>query len=282
MNPNSAGPAPHPPASHPSASHPPASHPSAPRGDPQLPAAADTADFGYRRVPRDAKKPMVRAVFDSVAARYDVMNDLMSLGVHRAWKSVFATALHPSPTRTLLDLAGGTGDISFAWRARGGGPAILSDINAAMLAVGRERAARRGIAGLRFLVADAESLPLASCSVDMVSIAFGLRNCTDKDAVLREARRVLRPGGRFLCLEFSRVQVAVLAPLYDAWSFAVLPRLGAAVAGDRDSYRYLAESIRTFPDQEALAEMMRAAGLARVEVRNLSGGIAAIHSGWRL
>ncbi len=278
MNPLAGGPAPHDPAPLPLASTP-IPPPGAPPG---ADSAREVADFGYRSVPRDAKKPMVRAVFDSVASRYDVMNDLMSLGVHRVWKSAFATALRPTPRHTLLDLAGGTGDISFGWRARGGGPAILSDINAAMLLVGRDRAAARGVGGLRFLVADAEMLPLASCSVDVVSIAFGLRNCTDKDAVLREARRVLRPGGRFLCLEFSRVQVAVLAPAYDAWSFGVLPRLGRMVAGDADSYRYLAESIRTFPDQETLAGMMRAAGLARVEVRNLSGGIAAIHSGWRL
>jgi demethylmenaquinone methyltransferase/2-methoxy-6-polyprenyl-1,4-benzoquinol methylase len=242
---------------------------------------ADT-DFGFTRVERDAKKPMVRAVFDSVAPRYDLMNDLMSLGVHRAWKRVFATALDPRPNRALLDLAGGTGDVSFAWLSRGGGPAILSDINAAMLGVGRDRALSRGFADLSFLVADAEALPLPARSVDVVSMAFGLRNCTDKDAVLREARRVLRPGGRFLCLEFSKLQVAALAPAYDAWSFQVMPKLGRMVAGDADSYRYLAESIRVFPDQETLAGMMRDAGFARVQARNLSGGIAAIHSGWRL
>ena len=240
-------------------------------------------DFGFRRVPRAAKKPLVRAVFDSVAPRYDLMNDLMSLGIHRVWKRVFATALAPHPRHVLLDLAGGTGDISFAWRRLGGGPVILSDINLAMLAVGRDRAAARGLAAdLHVLAADAESLPIADRAVDRVSMAFGLRNCTDKPAVLREARRVLRPGGRFLCLEFSRVQVAALAPLYDAWSFQVLPRLGRRVAGDAESYRYLAESIRTFPDQESLAGMMREAGFARVSVRNLSGGIAAIHAGWRL
>lgn len=244
---------------------------------------ADRADFGYRRVPIASKKPMVRAVFDSVAPKYDLMNDLMSLGVHRVWKRIFVTMLGPRPGLSLLDLAGGTGDISFGWVRAGGGPALLSDINASMLSVGRDRALSNGLVSkLGFLVADAERLPLPDCSVERVSIAFGLRNCTDKDAVLREARRVLRPGGRFLCLEFSRVQVAVLAPVYDAWSFGVLPRLGAMVAGDADSYRYLAESIRTFPDQETLAGMMREAGLARVEVRNLSGGIAAIHSGWRL
>jgi len=239
-------------------------------------------DFGYRQVPAAAKKSMVRDVFQSVAPRYDLMNDLMSLGVHRGWKRDFITGLDPRPNRTLLDLAGGTGDISFGWRARGGGPAILSDINPAMLAVGQDRARQRRIDGLSVLVADAETLPLPDSCVDRVSIAFGLRNCTDKPAVLREARRVLRPGGQFHCLEFSRVRVAALEAPYDAWSFRVMPLLGRLVAGDSDSYQYLAESIRTFPDQETLAEMMRQAGLARVHYRNLTGGIAAIHMGWRL
>jgi demethylmenaquinone methyltransferase/2-methoxy-6-polyprenyl-1,4-benzoquinol methylase len=218
-----------------------------------------------------------------VAPRYDVMNDLMSLGIHRVWKQVFLTMLDPRPRKRLLDLAGGTGDISFGWLARGGGPAVLSDINASMLAVGRQRAVASGrVADLSVLVADAECLPLPDRSFDTVSIAFGLRNCTDKAAVIREARRVLRPGGRFLCLEFSRVTVAALAPIYDAWSFQVLPRLGRTVARDEESYRYLAESIRMFPDQETLAAMFSDAGLSRVTVRNLSGGIAAIHAGWRL
>jgi demethylmenaquinone methyltransferase/2-methoxy-6-polyprenyl-1,4-benzoquinol methylase len=243
----------------------------------------DTTDFGFRDVPRDAKKPMVRAVFDSVAPKYDLMNDLMSLGIHRAWKRVFIQALAPRPHLSLLDLAGGTGDIAFGWLRSGGGPAILSDINAAMLGIGHTRAVQNALVGdLRFLVADAERLPLPDRSVDRVSMAFGLRNCTDKAAVLAEARRVLRPGGRFLCLEFSRVQIAALAPLYQAWSFHVLPKLGQAIAGDSDSYRYLAESIAKFPDQETLAAMFRSAGLARVSVQNLSGGIAAIHAGWRL
>jgi demethylmenaquinone methyltransferase/2-methoxy-6-polyprenyl-1,4-benzoquinol methylase len=245
--------------------------------------ATKVTDFGFREVPKAAKKPLVRAVFDSVAPRYDLMNDLMSLGIHRAWKRFFSTALDPRPQQTLLDLAGGTGDVSFAWLAGGGGPVILSDINVSMLSVARDRAIARGFAaGLSLLAADAECLPLPDRAVDTVSIAFGLRNCTDKAAVLAEARRVLKPGGRFLCLEFSRLRVAALQPLYDAWSFRVLPRLGQAVAGDAESYRYLAESIRTFPDQETLAEMLRAAGLALARVRNLSGGIAAIHSGWRL
>ncbi len=242
-----------------------------------------TTDFGFRQVPRAAKAGMVRAVFANVAPRYDLMNDLMSLGVHRVWKRILLTALDPRPDRALLDLAGGTGDISFGWKRLGGGNVLLSDINPAMLEVARDRALNRGIVeGLDFLVVDAEHLPLPDGGFDRVSIAFGLRNCTDKDAVLREARRVLKPGGRFFCLEFSRVQVAALLPVYDAWSFRVLPRLGRWVAKDADSYQYLVESIRTFPDQERLVGMMRDAGFARVEVRNLSGGIAAIHSGWRL
>jgi demethylmenaquinone methyltransferase/2-methoxy-6-polyprenyl-1,4-benzoquinol methylase len=236
-------------------------------------------DFGFRQVPVAAKKGLVREVFQSVAPRYDLMNDLMSLGIHRGWKRDFIIGLDPRPNRQLLDLAGGTGDISFGWRARGGGPAILSDINPAMLQVAR---ARRRTDGVTFLVADAEALPLPDATVDRVSIAFGLRNCTDKLAVLREARRVLRPGGQFHCLEFSRVRVAALEGPYDTWSFRVLPLLGRVVAGDSDSYQYLAESIRTFPDQETLADMMREAGFDRVRYRNLTGGIAAIHSGWRL
>jgi demethylmenaquinone methyltransferase/2-methoxy-6-polyprenyl-1,4-benzoquinol methylase len=242
-----------------------------------------TTDFGYRAVPVGQKRPMVRAVFDSVAPRYDLMNDLMSLGLHRAWKRIFVVALAPRPGQLLLDLAGGTGDVSFQWLGLGGGSAILSDINLSMLSVGQARALRRGlISRLELLAADAEALPFPDGAVDSVSIAFGLRNCTDKAAVLREARRVLRPGGRFGCLEFSRVQVAALTPVYDAWSFRVLPRMGRLVAGDAASYQYLAESIRTFPDQETLAAMLREAGFEQVAVRNLSGGIAAIHTGRRL
>jgi demethylmenaquinone methyltransferase / 2-methoxy-6-polyprenyl-1,4-benzoquinol methylase len=244
---------------------------------------SERVDFGYRQVGRGEKAGMVRAVFDSVAPRYDLMNDLMSLGVHRAWKHVFVTALDPRSRHTLLDLAAGTGDISSGWLRRGGGPAILSDINPSMLRIGVDRAIEHGlISGLLPLVTDAEHLPLPDRCVDRVSIAFGLRNCTDKAQVLREARRVLKPGGRFLCLEFSRLQVAALQPLYDAWSFKVLPRLGRIAAGDSDSYVYLAESIRTFPDQTRLAAMLSEAGFSRVTVRDLSGGIAAIHAGWRL
>jgi len=248
--------------------------------------AADSTgqtDFGYRSVPRAQKKPLVRAVFDSVAPRYDVMNDVMSLGIHRIWKRIFATRLRPTAGKTLLDLASGTGDVAANWRRLGGGPVLATDINPSMLAHGRDRAIAHGlVADFRYIVADAEALPLPDRSVDVAAIAFGLRNCTDKIAVLREARRVLKPGGRFFCLEFSRLQVAVLEPLYEKWSFSVLPRAGRAIAGDPDSYRYLAESIRMFPDQETLAGLLREAGLARVTYENLSGGIVAIHGGWRL
>ncbi|MDD2860120.1 MAG: class I SAM-dependent methyltransferase [Acidiphilium sp.] len=245
--------------------------------------SSDTVDFGFTTIDRAEKSARVREVFNSVARRYDIMNDLMSLGVHRLWKRDFVTMMDPRPNRTLLDLAGGTGDISFQWRRRGGGPVLLTDINEQMLGVGRGRAEMRGaIDGISFAVTDAEALPLPDRAVDRVSIAFGLRNCTNKDRVLAEARRVLKPGGRFFCLEFSKLQVAVAAPLYERWSFAALPAIGARVAGDRESYQYLAESIRMFPDQETLAGMMRQAGFARISVRNLTGGIAAIHAGWRL
>jgi demethylmenaquinone methyltransferase/2-methoxy-6-polyprenyl-1,4-benzoquinol methylase len=244
---------------------------------------SDTTDFGFREVPRTEKASLVRQVFDSVAPRYDLMNDLMSLGIHRIWKRIFVNAIACSPRETLLDLAGGTGDIAFGALAAGAKRVILTDINAEMLEVGRKRALDRGILeGIEFIVVDAEHIPLPDRSVEKVSIAFGLRNCTDKDAVLREARRVLRPGGRFHCLEFSRVEIAALAPVYEAWNFRVLPEIGARIAKDRESYQYLAESIAKFPDQRTLAAMMEKAGLERVAYRNLSGGIVAIHTGWRL
>ncbi|WP_439577561.1 class I SAM-dependent methyltransferase [Elioraea sp.] len=244
---------------------------------------ATSTHFGFRTVPTEAKTGLVREVFESVAPRYDLMNDLMSFGIHRVWKRIFVTTLGPRPSMRLLDLAGGTGDITFAALERGCGHAVLSDINPAMLRVAEDRAVERGLVGrMEILCADAERLPLPDNRFDAVTIAFGLRNCTDIDAVLREGHRVLKPGGRFLCLEFSRVTVAALAPVYDAYSFKVLPFLGRTVAKDEEAYRYLAESIRRFPPQPELARRMRDANLERVTWRDLSGGIAAIHSGWKI
>lgn len=247
------------------------------------PNTDETADFGFRAVPRSEKSTLVREVFDSVAGKYDTMNDLMSLGIHRLWKREFLTMMDPRPYYKLLDLAAGTGDITFGWLKRGGGPAVMSDINDSMLAVGRDRATANGHLGdIEFLLADAEALPLPDASFDRISMAFGLRNCTNKDQVIAQAYRLLRPGGRFLVLEFSKLQIAGLEKLYDLWSFQALPKIGAVVAKDAESYQYLAESIRMFPPQEELKHMFETAGFERVSYRNLSGGIAAIHAGWRL
>lgn len=248
-----------------------------------LQSEENNTDFGFRQVNHKEKPSMVKAVFDSVAQKYDIMNDLMSLGIHRIWKQIFIQELQPRPNMTLLDLAGGTGDISFGWLKRGGGTVYLTDVNYSMLHVGQKRALDRGyVEPIHLFCVDGESICLADRSVDRVTISFGLRNCTHKENVLKEARRVLKPGGRFLCLEFSKLIIPFLRPLYDAWSFQALPRIGQIIAKDRDSYQYLAESIRTFPDQETLKSMMEDAGLERVTYQNLSGGIAAIHSGWRI
>lgn len=247
------------------------------------PPPEETADFGFRAVPRSEKTTLVREVFDSVAGKYDIMNDLMSLGIHRLWKRDFLNMMAPRPHYKLLDLAAGTGDITFGWLKRGGGPVVMSDINDSMLSVGRDRATANGYLGeIEFLLADAENLPLPDASFDRISMAFGLRNCTNKDKVIAQAHRLLRPGGRFLVLEFSKLQIAGLEKLYDLWSFEALPRIGQMVAKDAASYQYLAESIRMFPSQESLKEMFKTAGFEQVSYRNLSGGIAAIHSGWRL
>ena len=252
-------------------------HPGAP-GD----AAEATTHFGFRTVRATDKRSLVGAVFDSVASRYDLMNDLMSGGVHRLWKAAMLDWLNPQPQHTLLDVGGGTGDVAFGFIDRGGGEVIVVDINREMLSVGRDRAIDRGlIRGLDWICGDAEQLPVASASVDVFTIAFAIRNVTHIEAALREARRVLKPGGRFLCLEFSRVSLPVLDRLYDAYSFRVLPLLGRLVANDADAYRYLAESIRRFPSQERFAQMIRAAGFDVVTWRNLSGGIVALHSAWR-
>ncbi|HUP95365.1 MAG TPA: bifunctional demethylmenaquinone methyltransferase/2-methoxy-6-polyprenyl-1,4-benzoquinol methylase UbiE [Burkholderiales bacterium] len=236
-------------------------------------------DFGFREVPEDEKARRVAGVFDSVASRYDLMNDLMSLGQHRLWKRFTVEQSMVRRGERVLDVAGGTGDLArhFAKRVGPGGMVVLSDINRSMLSIGRDRLLDEG----RVLPAaqcDAERLPFGSNSFDCVSVAFGLRNMTHKDAALAEMHRVLKPGGRLLVLEFSRVWKP-LAPLYDAYSFQILPRLGEAVAGDGKSYRYLAESIRMHPDQATLKAMMEGAGFDRVDYFNLAAGIVALHRG---
>ena len=243
--------------------------------------------FGYRTVDLDAKQGMVDDVFRSVARRYDLMNDLMSGGLHRAWKDALVTAVNPSKNRpfALLDIAGGTGDVAMRVVAAGGAQtrATVCDINPDMLAVGRERAAERGLdEAIAFVDGNAEALPFPSRSFDTYTIAFGIRNVPRIEAALAEAYRVLRPGGRFLCLEFSTVDVPGLDALYDLYSFNVIPAIGRSVAGDAEAYRYLVESIRRFPKPQTFAAMMTAAGLRRVTAQPLTGGIVALHSGWRL
>lgn len=241
--------------------------------------------FGAREVDPAEKARRVGEVFAKVAARYDLMNDLMSVGIHRLWKDALVDRLAPRPGMTVLDLAGGTGDVAFRILERTDGRArvVLADINPAMLAVGRDRAIDAGWLGaVDFVAADAERLPFPDRSFDAVTIAFGIRNVTRIDRALSEIFRVLRIGGRFLCLEFSRLRIPPLAPFYDAWSDHVIPLLGRLVAGDEESYRYLVESIRRFPDQETFARAIGRAGFSRVRWHDLSGGIAAVHSAWRL
>jgi demethylmenaquinone methyltransferase/2-methoxy-6-polyprenyl-1,4-benzoquinol methylase len=245
------------------------------------------ASFGYRDVAEAEKEGLVREVFSSVARRYDLMNDLMSAGVHRLWKDAMIDWLNPQPGQRFLDVAGGTGDIAFriadTARARGGAAKIVvCDINADMLNEGVRRAADKGETAIEWICGNAESLPLPDASFDAYTIAFGIRNVTHIDKALAEARRVLKPGGRFLCLEFSKVEAPGLDALYDTYSFSVLPRLGRLVADDAEAYRYLAESIRRFPPQAAFARMIERAGFSRVKVRNLTGGVAAMHSGWKI
>ncbi len=245
---------------------------------------ADRASFGYRDVPAAEKAGMVARVFDSVAPRYDLMNDLMSAGVHRLWKNAMVDVLHPRRGEKLLDVAGGTGDIAFRIVQRcEGADVTICDINPAMLEVGRDRAVDRGLLkGLTWTTGDAESLPFPDCSFDAYTIAFGLRNVTDIDKALREAFRVLRPGGRFLCLEFSKVTSAPVGRAYDAYSERALPLLGRVIARDAESYRYLHESIRRFPSQRELARRMGEAGFERVGWRNMTLGVVALHTGWRI
>jgi len=245
------------------------------------------ADFGFRRVPPEDKAPLVRDLFSRVAPRYDLMNDLMSAGIHRWWKAEMIRSLHPRPGQRLLDVAGGTGDIARRALPRlladAGGGVVVCDANPRMLELGRARAIDDGIlAGIDWLGGDAEALPFGDCRFDLYTIAFGLRNVSHIGRALAEARRVLKPGGRFLCLEFTPAIAPLLQPLYDLYSFHVVPVLGQLVTGERDAYSYLVESIRRFPPQSALSGMIAAAGLERAKYRNLTAGVAALHSAWRL
>ena len=244
----------------------------------------DRTHFGYQTVPVAEKETRVRGVFDSVAARYDLMNDLMSGGVHRLWKRFTVEQAALRPGHVVLDLAGGTGDLAAAMapRVAPGGQVVLADINESMLRTGRVRLDDRGLTGrVAYALANAEQLPFPDGSFDVVTIAFGLRNVTRKDKALEEMARVLRPGGQALVLEFSRPVVPGLKPVYDLYSFKILPALGSWVAGDSDSYRYLAESIRMHPDQDTLRDMMETAGLEGCRYHNLTGGIVALHRGYR-
>jgi demethylmenaquinone methyltransferase / 2-methoxy-6-polyprenyl-1,4-benzoquinol methylase len=248
---------------------------------------ARTTHFGFKDVSLGDKQTLVNDVFHSVARRYDLMNDLMSAGLHRLWKEAMITALNPprgDQPFALLDAAGGTGDIAFrAAKAAGAGfRATVCDINSDMLTVGRKRAARHLEERVSFVEGNAEALPFPERSFDAYTIAFGIRNVPRIDLAVSEAFRVLRPGGRFLCLEFSTVDVPGLDRIYDLFSFKVIPPLGRAVTGDAESYRYLVESIRKFPRPSAFAEIIGSAGLRRVSWQSLSGGIVALHSGWRL
>ncbi|HJU06882.1 MAG TPA: bifunctional demethylmenaquinone methyltransferase/2-methoxy-6-polyprenyl-1,4-benzoquinol methylase UbiE [Rhodanobacteraceae bacterium] len=246
--------------------------------------SSGTTHFGYREVPVAQKQKLVGEVFTSVAGKYDLMNDLMSFGIHRLWKRFFVATSGVRPGDRVLDLAGGTGDIAALLLPRVGekGGVVVGDINASMLRTGRDRLLDRGLLrNLRWTQLNAEALPFPDDSFDAVTIAFGLRNITDKQKALAEMRRVLKPGGRALILEFSRLQSELLKPLYDFHSFQVLPRLGKLIADDEASYRYLAESIRKHPDQDTLRAMMETAGFRNVQVRNLSAGIVAVHRGYK-
>ncbi len=247
-------------------------------------SASGTTHFGYKTVEADQKAGMVAGVFDSVAAKYDVMNDLMSFGIHRIWKQLTIDQSGVRPGQHVLDLAGGTGDLAIKLSKRVGpsGSVVLSDINASMLSVGRDRLVDKGIVGnVTYSQANAESLPFADNSFHCVTMAFGLRNVTDKDKALASIYRVLKPGGRLLVLEFSKPVLPLLAKAYDAYSFSALPMMGKLVAGDADSYRYLAESIRMHPDQETLKSMMEAVGFENASYQNFTGGVVALHKGFK-
>lgn len=243
-----------------------------------------TTHFGAREVREDEKAGLVQDVFSSVASRYDLMNDLMSGGVHRLWKDAMMDWLAPRGHQRLLDVAGGTGDVALRFLKRAPeASAVVLDMTEPMLDAGRKRAGGSGLADrVEWVVGDAMSLPFPDSAFDVCTISFGIRNVTRIGDALAEAFRVLRPGGRLVVLEFSRVTVPVLQGIYDLYSFNVIPRMGHAVTGDRESYQYLVESIRRFPDQESFAEMIREAGFEQVRHRNLSMGVAALHSGWKI
>lgn len=245
----------------------------------------DKTHFGFEQVPVEEKVKRVAGVFHSVADKYDVMNDLMSFGIHRLWKRFTLSQTGLKAGQRVLDLAGGTGDLALRMSRMVGaaGEVVLSDINASMLSRGRQRLIDQGVAGnMRYVQANAECLPFPDDYFDCITIAFGLRNVTDKDAALASMLRVLKPGGRLLVLEFSKPVAPGLSPLYDTYSFKLLPMMGKLVANDADSYRYLAESIRMHPDQETLKDMMTNAGFDRVSYHNLTGGIVALHKGYKL
>ena len=243
-----------------------------------------TTHFGFQTVDEDQKAGMVHGVFTNVASKYDIMNDAMSLGIHRLWKDAMMDWLAPRPGQNLLDVAGGTGDISFRFLDRApSATATVLDMTESMLVEGRRRAeADARAAQLDWVVGDAMALPFEANSFDVYTISFGIRNVTRIEDALAEAFRVLRPGGRLMVLEFNQIPNDLMQKVYDLYSFQVIPRLGQAIAGDRDSYQYLVESIRKFPDQETFAGMIRSAGFGNVKYRNLSMGIAALHSGWKL
>jgi len=244
----------------------------------------ESIDFGYKKVARNQKKNLVADVFQSVAAKYDVMNDLMSFGIHRLWKRYTIDCSGVRRGMKVLDIAGGTGDLTAQFSRRVGteGEVVLADINDAMLKVGRDKMRDSGVIGnVRYVQADAEELPFDDNTFDVITIAFGLRNVTDKDKALRSMLRVLKPGGRVLILEFSKPVSATLNQVYDFYSFNILPRMGQVVANDADSYQYLAESIRMHPDQETLKAMMNAAGYEKVDYQNMTGGVVALHRGYK-
>jgi demethylmenaquinone methyltransferase/2-methoxy-6-polyprenyl-1,4-benzoquinol methylase len=241
---------------------------------------SEQVSYGYQLVEPEEKTRRVGSVFSRVARRYDLMNDLMSGGLHRLWKDMFVDRVKPRPGETILDMAGGTGDIAFRM-ARRGARVTVSDINPDMLGVGRERAIGRGLADLVWQVENAETLTFADQSFDAYTIAFGIRNVTDIPAALKEAHRVLRYGGRFFCLEFSTTEWPVFGEVYDAYSHRIVPKIGSAVAGDEEAYRYLIESIRRFPDMPTFRRMIESAGFTQTRVEPILGGLVAIHSGWK-